>query len=652
MSSLPNLFSPLEIGPVVIRNRIASSAHVTNFALDGYPTKRHAYYLAEKAKGGIGLIIMEAMYVHPSTHARRTAIAGYDPEIIPDLNRVTSMVQEHGAKIFVQLLHMGRQMVSAESRLPIMAPSAIPSQSKKEIPHAMTEVEIEEIIKAFGASARIARDGGFDGVEIHGAHGYLIQQFLSPHTNKRTDQWGGSFDNRLRFALRVIDEVKEACGPDMAVGIRISGDEFTDGGLTLDDMQQIAVGLEGTGKLDFINVSQCNYDGLSFATMIPDMHFPFGSFVYLAAGIKSVVSNIPVFTVGRIIDPSHAEKILADNQADVVCMTRATLCDPEMPNKAKEDRLDDIRYCIGCNQGCVGMMHRGFAITCTQNPTVGLESELGSGTMAPAPVQKRVFVIGGGPAGMEAARVAAMRGHQVTLWEKQNALGGNVLLAAAIPARQELSGVVRYLSHELERLGVQINLNTEGTAQRLEEERPEAVIVATGARPVLPDGLASGVVKVVPVEDVVQGKVTVGDRVILVDDDGHYRATSVAESLAEQEKEVTLITPRTIEGSDIVQISWITQHTRLRAAGITITTGSAVAGTEGRSVLVEDLYSGEETVLEDIDTIVIAGVRQARDELFSELQGKIPEIYVIGDAMAPRSILEAVREGHLLARKL
>lgn len=651
MSSLPNLFNPLALGPVVIRNRIASSAHVTNFALDGFPTERHAYYLAEKAKGGIGLIIMEAMYVHPSTHARRTAIAGYDPAIIPALKQVTSKVQEHGAKIFVQLLHMGRQMVSTESRLPIMAPSAIPSQSKKEIPHAMTEKEIEEIIKAFGESAQIAKEAGFDGVEIHGAHGYLIQQFLSPHTNKRTDRWGGSLDNRLRFALRIIDEVREVCGSDMAVGIRISGDEFTDGGLTLDEMQQMAVRLEATGKLNFINVSQCNYDGLSFATMIPDMHFPFGSFVYLAAGIKSVVADIPVFTVGRIIDPSHAEQILADNQADVVCMTRATLCDPELPNKAREDRLDDIRFCIGCNQGCVGMMHRGFPITCTQNPTVGLERELGSGTLAPAQRPKRVLVIGGGPAGMEAARVAAIRGHQVALWEKQSALGGNVVLASSIPARQELSGVVRYLSHELERLGVQIRLNTEGTAQLIEQEQPDAVIVATGARPLLPE-LEAAEVKIVPVEDVVQGKTEVGQRVVLVDDDGHYRATSVAEYLAEQEKEVTLITPRTIEGSDIVQISWITQHARLRSAGVTIITGSGVSGTEGHSVLIEDLYSGDESELADIDSIVIAGVRQACDELFSELQGKVPEIYTIGDAMAPRSILEAVREGHLLARKL
>lgn len=652
MSSLPNLFSPLEIGPVVIRNRIASSAHITNFGLDGFPTERHAYYLAEKAKGGIGLIIMEAIYVHPSTHARRTAIAGFNPEIIPSLKRVTSTVHEHGAKVFAQLLHMGRQMVSTESRLPIMAPSAIPSQSKKEIPHAMTETEIEEIINAFGTSAKIARDAGFDGVEIHGAHGYLIQQFLSPHSNKRTDQWGGSFENRMRFSLRVINQVKEACGPDMAVGIRISGDEFTDGGLTLDDMQQIALSFEGTGKLDFINVSQCNYDGLSFATMIPDMHFPFGSFVYLAAGIKSVVSKIPIFTVGRIIDPNHAEQILVDYQADVVCMTRATLCDPEMPNKAKENRLDEIRYCIGCNQGCVGMMHRGFAITCTQNPTVGLESQLGSGTMALAQVSKRVFVVGGGPAGMEAARVAAMRGHEVTLWEKQGALGGNILLAAAIPARQELGGVVRYLSHELERLGVQINLKAEVTAQLIEKEHPEVVIVATGAVPVLPDWSTSGTVNVVSVEDVVEGKAMVGERVIFVDDDGHYRATSVVEFLTDQEKEVILITPRTIEGSDIVPISWITQHTRLRAAGVTIKTGSIVNRIEGQSVIVEDLYSGEESILEDIDSIVIAGVRKARDELFSELQGRIPELYAIGDAMSPRSILEAVREGHMLAREL
>lgn len=650
-SELPNLFSSLQIGPVAIRNRIASSAHVTNFALNGFPTERHAYYLAEKAKGGIGLIIMEAMNVHPSTHARLTAIAGYNQEIVPDLKKVTAMVHEHGSKIFVQLVHMGRQMVSTESRKPMLAPSAIPSSSKKEIPHAMTEQEIEEIIKSYGASARIVREAGFDGVEIHGAHGYLIQQFLSPHSNKRTDQWGGSLENRLRFALRVIDEVREACGREMAVGMRISGDEFTDGGLALDDMQEIAARLAGTGKLDFLNVSQCNYDGLSFSTMIPDMNFPFGAFVYLAAGIKSVVTDIPVFTVGRIVDPTHAEQILADHQADVVCMTRATLCDPEMPNKAGEGRLDEIRNCVGCNQGCVGMMHRGFPITCTQNPTVGLERELGMGTLAPAAVKKRVLVVGGGPAGMEAARIAALRGHQVTLWDKQGHLGGEVLLASSIPARQELGGITRFLSLELQRLGVEIRLNQEATVEQVENEKPDAVIIATGSQPVIPD-YGKSQINIVSVEDVVSGKAVVGDRVVLVDDDGHYRATSVAEYLAEQEKEVRIITPRSSEGSDIILISWLTQHARLRSAGVNIITGSAVTGTQGRSAVIEDLYSGEETLLGDIDTIIIAGVRTARDELYLALQNKLPEVYLAGDAMAPRSILEAVREGHLIARNI
>lgn len=650
-NDLPNLFSSLSIGPVVISNRIASSAHVTNFCLNGFPTERHAYYLAEKAKGGIGLIIMEAMYVHSSSHARLTGIAGYDPAIVPALKKVVSMVHEQGSKIFVQLLHMGRQMSSLESRQPILAPSAIPSLNKKEIPHVMTENEVEEIIQAYGASARLAREAGFDGVEIHGAHGYLIQQFMSPHSNKRTDQWGGSLENRLRFAQAVIDQVREACGTEMAVGMRISGDEFTDGGLTLDDMQEISSFLANKGKIDFLNVSQCNYDGLSFATMIPDLHFPFGAFVYLAAGIKSVVTDIPVFTVGRIVDPTHAEQILKDHQADVVCMTRATLCDPEMPNKAKEGRLEEIRNCVGCNQGCVGMMHRGYAITCTQNPTVGLEAELGLGTLTPATKIKQVLIVGGGPAGMEAARIAALRGHRVTIWEKQAALGGNILLASAIPSRQELSGIARYLSRELESLGVEVSYNTEATADLIMKEKPDAVIIATGSQPLLPD-FAGDQLNVAAVEDVVSGKVSVGNRVVLLDDDGNYRATSVAEFLAEQDKEVHIITPRTSEGADIVQISWITQHSRLRSLGVKITTGSALKETQGSTVIIEDLYSGEEEELVNIDTVVIAGMRKAQDELFVSLQKALPEIYLIGDAEAPRSILEAIREGHLTARKL
>ncbi|MEW5897680.1 MAG: FAD-dependent oxidoreductase [Bacillota bacterium] len=652
MSSCQNLFKPLQIGPVTIRNRIASSAHVTNFGEGGCPTERHAYYLAEKSKGGIGLIIMEAIRVHPTTHPGPKAIAGYDQRSLPGLKMVAEMVHQHGAKIFLQLLHMGRQTVSTETFRPLWAPSALPCPTKKEIPHAMTKDEIREVVEGFAYSTRLAREAGFDGVEIHGAHGYLIQQFMSPFSNKRTDEYGGSLENRLRFAREVITAVRKAAGKEMAVGIRVSGDEFCDGGLTLSDMQEIVPLLVEAGELDFVNVSQCNYNGLSFATMIPDMHFPLAPFVYLAAGIKQVIPDLSVFTVARINDPLLADQIIENSWADVVCMTRATLCDPELPNKAREGRLDEIRYCVGCNQGCVGMMHRGFPITCLQNPTVGREKELGIGTLRPASKPKRVFVVGGGPAGMEAARVAALRGHRVVLIEKGSELGGQLLAAASVPCRQEISGVYRFLSLELKRLGVEVRLGTTATVDYILAEKPDAVVIATGSSPVLPVYEGEGGVQLATPNDVTLGKVEVGQRIIVFDDDGHYRATSVAEFLADQGREVQIITPRSVEGSDIVQISWITQHQRLRNLGVRIATGTLIRAINGTTVILEDAYSGEQWEVSGVDTIVVAGLRQANDELYHVLKKQGIEVYAVGDCVAPRSALEAIREGHLAGRQI
>ncbi|KKM10110.1 hypothetical protein SY88_15855 [Clostridiales bacterium PH28_bin88] len=652
MASCENLFKPLQVGPVTVRNRIASSAHVTNFGVDGCPTERHAYYLAEKSKGGIGLIIMEAIRVHPTTHPGPKAIGGYNQRALPGLKMVVEMVHHYGAKIFLQLLHMGRQTVSTETYQPLWAPSAIPCPTKKEIPHAMTREEIGEVVEGFAYSTKLAKDAGFDGVEIHGAHGYLIQQFMSPFSNKRTDEYGGSMENRLRFAREVIDAVREAAGTGMAVGIRLSGDEFSDGGLTLDDMQEIVPLLAGAGKLDFINVSHCNYNGLSFATMIPDMHFPFAPFGYLAAGIKQVVPDVPVFTVGRIVDPLQAEQIIADHQADMVCMTRATLCDPELPNKARSGRLDEIRNCVGCNQGCVGMMHRGFPITCLQNPTVGREKELGIGTLRPASQPKKVVVIGGGPAGLEAARVAALRGHRVVLLEKRSELGGQLIAAASIPCRQEIGGVYRFLSLELQRLGVEVRLGVTATADSVMAENPDVVVVATGSVPVLPEYEGSGSAQLATPNDVALGIVDVGQRVMVVDDDGHYRATSVAEYLADQGKEVRIVTPRSVEGSDIVLISWITQHQRLRNLGVKIMTGTVVREVNGSTVTLEDVYAGERWEVEGVDSIVVAGLRQAEDQLFHTLRGRGAKVVAVGDCVAPRYALEAIREGHLAARQI
>ncbi len=644
------LFSPLKVGNVTIRNRIMSTAHVTNFAYNGEANEQHMYYLAEKAKGGIGLIVMEGVRVHHSTHIGPKAIAGYDPSCIPSFKKVTDEVHKYGATIFMQILHMGRQTVSTDMLSPLWAPSSLPCPTKKEIPHAMTLPEIEEVIEGFAKSAVNAKAAGFDGVEIHGAHGYLPQQFFSPLSNHRTDKYGGSLENRVRFALEVINAVREAVGPDFVVGMRISGDEFADGGLTLDDMMEIAPILAATGKLDFLDVSHCSYNTpFSFSTMIPDMHFPPAPFTYIAAGIKSVVTDIPVFTVGRITDPSTANNLVANGQADMVGMTRATICDPFLPQKAKEGRDDDIRSCISCNQGCVGRMHAGHLLSCIQNPATGREKEWGVGTIKRTEKKKKVLVIGAGPAGMEAAHIAAERGHDVTIWDARDEVGGDVMVAALIPQRSEFGGIQHNMLMACEKQGVKIERNKLATADDVLAFGPDAVIVATGSQPITPEyeGAAESSIPFYSPDDIAKGAQIDGDRVVVVDDDGTFRATSIAEYLAEGEKEVIIVTGRAMEGDAIIPASRNTMHTRLMGLGVRVISLKGIKRIDGNDVVTFDPFIGEEgEIIEDVAAVVVAGKRKPVDELYHALYGKVPELKWVGDCVAPRTVFEAIREGH------
>ncbi|MDP2950336.1 MAG: hypothetical protein Q8P22_12465, partial [Chloroflexota bacterium] len=392
-----HLFTPLKIGSFTVRNRILSTAHATGYGEDGLPSERHLYYWASKSKGGIGLICTEVQPVHPSAATAPMLIHAWKDDCIAPFRKVVDGVHEYGAKIVAQLWHPGRSTSSAYDGQAAWAPSPIASPLYMETPHEMTGEEIEEIVHSFGDCARRMREAGLDGVEIHAAHGYLIEQFISPTSNRRLDGYGGDEENRLRFAHEVIDAVRAAAGPDFTVGIRISGDQFEPGGLTIEDMKRIVPKLTASGKLDYVNVSLI---GMLGATIAP-MYIPPGRFVYLAAAIKQV-TDLPVFCIGRINDPVMAEEILANNQADIVGMTRANICDPELPNKARQGRLDEIRRCIACNEGCWGRITNAQPITCAINPSVGREKET---EITPARLKKRVMVIGGGIAGMEAARV-------------------------------------------------------------------------------------------------------------------------------------------------------------------------------------------------------------------------------------------------------
>lgn len=644
------MLSPVALGPVTVPNRIVSSAHTTNLSYDGFINQRHVHYYTERARGGIGLIVMEAVRVHPTTAPPRSLI-GYDRGALPGMKLLTEAVHSLNTRVFAQILHMGRQMNSVETGLPLWAPSAIPCPTKKEIPHPMEPEEITEVVESYGRTAGLMAEAGFDGVEIHAAHGYLIQQFLSPYSNTRADRYGGSFENRMRFALEVVRRVREAVGGRLALGIRISAEEFTDGGLSLEDMQRVAVRLEETGMLDYISVSQCNYNGISYSTMIPDMHFPPGAFVYLAAGVRSVLKKLPVMAVGRINDPVQADQIIDNGHADLVCMTRATICDPELPVKARQGRLDEIRGCVGCNQGCAGRIHRGLSVRCLQNPEAGREYELRSTASKKAEHRKKVVVVGGGPAGLEAARAAAFNGHRVVLFEKRNEPGGQIILASMLPGRQEFRNVERNMTLFLERLKVDLRLGVEADAGTVLGENPDAVILATGSLSLVPDIQGDGIT-LGTVEDLLDGRLDPGRRVALLDDDGHYRATGTAEYLSGLEREVIMVTPRAFVGGEIPPSSWVTQEQRLRAAGVRVMTGFAAARTEGCDLIVRDVYTGAEEVIPDVDTVLAAWRRVPDTMLYAELKGRVSEIYLAGDALAPRRVPEAIADGYDVARRL
>jgi len=501
----------------------------------------------------------------------------------------------------------------------------------------MTAAEIREVADGHGRTAHNLKLAGVDGIEIHAAHGYLLQEFMSPLSNQRRDEYGGSLGNRLRFTIEVIDAVRESVGSEYPVGMRLSGDEFTPGGLDIEAMKEIAVRLVARG-LDFLSISMSTYRGYSYATMIPDMAFSPGAFVYLAAEIRRALHHagtpVPIMAVGRIIEPAQAEAILAEGQADMVTMTRALLADPELPKKAREGRADEIRQCIGCNQGCVGMGHTGRPITCLVNPAAGSEIQWSAHAITRVPSPKRVLVVGGGPAGMEAARVAATRGHRVTLWERSNTLGGQVSVAVLARNRAEFGKLISWLEAQLSKLKVDIALETEATADRIRGELFDAVVLATGSVPVLPTIPGADALAPTDVTEALRRLGHIGPRVVILDDDRHFKAAGIAEELADRKCQVTVVTRGGETGADIISVSFAGLRDRLGRKSVRTLPFHDVARVDGHDVIVYDEFSGREECLHGIDSLVFAGQNRALDSLAKLLDE--PRVLLAGDCVAPR----------------
>ena len=650
----PTLFSPLKIGQVEVKNRISFQPHLTNLALDCLPSDAQMYYWGERAKGGAGLIITEEMSVHPTDRAYEKLIDVYHSDVIPGFRKITNYVHQFDTMIFAQLNHNGQQCDGSLSRLPVWAPSPMPDVLFREVPKAMEVEDIEEVARFFAKSATHARAGRFDGIELQFGHSSLARQFLSPLTNFRKDEFGGSLENRMRAPLMFIEAVRKAVGKDYTLGIRMCADEMIPGGLDLAQVQEIGARFESSGLIDFMDLSIATFYNLYLVE--GSMHTPLGYTIPLAAGMREKL-KLPVFCTGRINDPTMAERVLAAGQADMIGMCRALICDPYLPKKAKEGRLEDLRYCVADNQNCIGRIGMNKTIGCIQNPAVGREKVWGEGTLKPAPVKKKVMIVGGGPAGMWAAKMAGRRGHRVTLYDKGTELGGQVLLAAKGAGRDEFGVLARNEKEQVTKAGVTVRLETEVTTAHVLAEKPDVVIIATGSIPkAFPVGGSDGP-GVCNVWQVLQGEAVLGDNICLIDYDGHHRATATAELLAIRGKKVHIITSSLFIGAELgpTQDLYLTRQ-RLLQKGVTFTPDIAVMEVGGeigaKTVKGFNVYSNQWDEWGPFDNLVLAMGQETVDELYFSLKGKVQELYRIGDCVAPRKVDMAIWEGQKLGREI
>jgi 2,4-dienoyl-CoA reductase-like NADH-dependent reductase (Old Yellow Enzyme family)/thioredoxin reductase len=630
------LFTPQSIGKLQIPNRLVVPAMVSNFSTaDGLATERYIAYHEAKAKGGWGLIITEDYAVAPTAKGYRFIGGLYDDEHVQSQKALPERIHQYATKIVAQIYHAGRQTNFGKAGVQPVAPSAIPCPWCRDLPRELTAAEIKQIVALFGDTAARVKKAGFDGVEIHGAHGYLIAEFMSTYTNKRTDEYGGCLQNRLRFPREVIEDVRAKVGPDFPILFRISADEVRPGGREISETRVIARTLESWG-VDALHVSSGVYGNHG---IVSPMVIPHAWTAGLAEEVKKIVS-IPVITVNRINDPQMADLLLEMGKADFVAMGRGSLADPELPNKARAGDFSGIRYCIGCMEGCTGKAGRDDApICCAVNPTLGHEFET---NLEKAPVAKKVFIAGGGPAGMEAARAAGLKGHQVDVYEKRDFLGGQFKSAAYPPFKGELATLTAWQINELKKLpNVRVHLQSELTPELIQAEKPDVVIVATGATPIIPDLPGIQRPNVCTAEDVLLGKVATGNNVFIAG--GGSVGVETAAHIALQLKQVTVADMLPMlcadESEDSIRLAFLAV---LNQNGVTQLTNSKVIEICEKGVLLEKFGS---TTLYPCDTVVLAFGYRKNDALAEKLSGLAEKVVVVGDATGSGQIMDATRSG-------
>jgi mycofactocin system FadH/OYE family oxidoreductase 2 len=641
------LWTPLRLGPVETRNRIVFSAHLTNYARNGLPTEQHAAYYAARAAGGTGLIITEEHSTHPTDWPYEKLIHGFHREVIPGYRKITEAVHRHRVPIFAQINHNGGQASSMYSRLPVWAPSPVADPLFREVPKAVTAAEIDEIIAGYALVAEHCAEGGFDGIELQCSHSSIVRGFLSPATNHRTDQYGGSLENRARLLLEIVAAVRAVIGNRLALGVRICGDELIENGTTIDDAVRIAELVEATGQVDYINTSI----GVATASLFmieASMHIPPGYAMFIPSAIRKAV-DLPVVGVGRFKDPLQAERALAEGHCDLVGVVRGQIADAEFAAKARAGATDETRLCLSCNQECVGRMGLNRWLGCIENPMTGREAEYVRAeqqrSLAAPRFIRSVLVVGAGPAGLQAAIAAARQGHRVTVCEQSEHPGGQVRLAASVPNRAEFGDLVRNQLTECRRLGVEIEYGVGVWPGLIDERGPDHVIVATGAEPQLPYWVPEDATNVADVRHVLDGTVQPFGEVVVIDEIGFHHATSVAELLADRGCAVEIITPAMVVGQDLgITLDMENWWIRATEKGIVQTTDLVPMSLEGRTLEFLHHPTGEMTTRTP-DWIILAVPQRPVDWLYHELQTRGVSVERVGDCVAPRRAHAAVVEG-------
>ena len=644
-ASFPNLFSPITLGGLTLKNRIVSTGHETHLNEKGQVGDRLIAYHEARARGGAGLIVVEVALVHPSAVFVADPIRVDTDDCIPGYRRLAEVVKGHGSGLIAQLFHPGREMLASEDgTAPVSySASATPNERFHVMPRPMTPEMIAEVIASYGAAAARMQKAGLDGVEIVASHGYLPAQFLNGQVNRRDDEYGGSLENRTRFIRDIAAAIRAETGPDFAVGLRLSGDERSHDGLEAPEILDACSLIAGDETLDYFSVVAGSSATLAGSVHIaPPMYEEAGYTAPLGQAIRER-TGVATIVTGRINQPQEAERIIASGQADLCGMTRAMICDPEAGNKARDGRVDDIRACIACNQACIGHFHDGYPISCIQNPVSGRELQLG--TPSPASQKRRIMVIGGGPGGMKAAAVAAARGHDVTLFERDRQLGGQARLAQLLPHRSEFGGIITNLTREMELAGVDIRTGVPVDEAVIRDHAPDAVIIATGAKPRWPAFEGRDEAHVVDAWQVLQGQAEIGKSVLVADWRADWVGMGVAELLAQNGHHVRLAVNGYMPGQTIQMYVRDAGIGRLHSLGVEVLPYMRLFGADADSVYLQHIMSNEAVICEGVDTLVLCQGHVPRNQIEEMVRGLGIEHCLVGDCIAPRTAEEAVLEG-------